>query len=99
MARPNFVVGWFIQVLRIKFSLFQVDYSAIYKLKWYRKCCDWKHLSNIFRRHENTKEHTIHMYQWIPLEKGIKHGKILDQETKGEFLSLRNIDTICLRDY
>lgn len=45
-------------------------------------CCDWKHLSNILHRHENTKEHMAYMFQWITLEKGIKHGKTIDQENE-----------------
>ncbi|GFT15454.1 TTF-type domain-containing protein [Trichonephila clavipes] len=40
------------------------------------ECCDWKHLSSILRRQENTKEHMA----YITLEKGIKHEKTLDRE-------------------
>ncbi|KAL4721540.1 hypothetical protein ACJJTC_001076 [Scirpophaga incertulas] len=45
-------------------------------------CCDWKHLSNILHRHENTKEHMAHMFQWLTLEKGINQGKTIDQENE-----------------
>lgn len=45
-------------------------------------CCDWRHLSSILRRHENTKEHMAFMFQWITLEKGIKHGNTIDQENE-----------------
>ena len=45
-------------------------------------CCDWKHLSSILQRHENTKEHMAFMFQWMTLEKGIKHGKTIDQENE-----------------
>ena len=45
-------------------------------------CCDWKHLSSILHRHENTKEHMAHMFQWLTLEKGINQGKTIDQENE-----------------
>lgn len=45
-------------------------------------CCDWKHLSSILQRHENTKEHMAFMFQWITLERGIKHEKTIDKENE-----------------
>ncbi|GFX09795.1 TTF-type domain-containing protein [Trichonephila clavipes] len=41
-------------------------------------CCDWKYLSSILHRQENTNEHMAYMFQWITLEKRIKHAKTLD---------------------
>ncbi|GFV83735.1 TTF-type domain-containing protein [Trichonephila clavipes] len=48
--------------------------------------CDWKHLSSILHRHENTKEHMAYMFQWMTLEKGIKHGKTLDRKNRRRIL-------------
>ncbi|GFW45447.1 TTF-type domain-containing protein [Trichonephila clavipes] len=43
-------------------------------------------LSSILHRHENIKEPMAHMFQWITLEKGIKHGRTLDQENERRIL-------------
>lgn len=45
-------------------------------------CCDWKHLRSILQRHENTKEHMAFMFQWITLERDIKHEKTIDKENE-----------------
>jgi len=45
-------------------------------------CNDWKHLNTILERHENQKEHRKSMVQWLSFEKGIKHGKTIDEENE-----------------
>ncbi|CAG9830044.1 unnamed protein product [Diabrotica balteata] len=47
-----------------------------------RGCCDWKHLSSILQRHENTKEHMVFIFQCITLERGIKHEKPIEKESE-----------------
>ncbi|GFX16995.1 TTF-type domain-containing protein [Trichonephila clavipes] len=59
----NATAGWFIQVLKIKFSVTHADYVAVPKLKWYRKgaVIGNTDLSSILHRHGNTKEHMAYI--------------------------------------
>ncbi|GFX98995.1 TTF-type domain-containing protein [Trichonephila clavipes] len=43
-------------------------------------CCDWKDLSWILQRHEQSQGHMECMIKWMEFYKGIKHGKTIDKD-------------------
>lgn len=45
-------------------------------------CCDWKDLSRILQRHEQSPGHMGCMFKWMEFHKGIKHGKTIDMENE-----------------
>lgn len=45
-------------------------------------CCDWKDLSRILQRHEQSQGHMECMIKWMELFKGIKHGKTIDKDNE-----------------
>ncbi|GFS55125.1 zinc finger MYM-type protein 1 [Trichonephila clavipes] len=45
-------------------------------------CCDWKDLSRILQRHEQSQGHMECMIKWMEFYKGIKHGKKLDKDNE-----------------
>ncbi|KAF2879931.1 hypothetical protein ILUMI_26260 [Ignelater luminosus] len=45
-------------------------------------CCDWKDLSRILQRLEQSQEHVKCMIKWMEFYKGIKHGKTIDKENE-----------------
>ncbi|XP_026482054.1 zinc finger MYM-type protein 5-like [Ctenocephalides felis] len=45
-------------------------------------CCDWKDLSRILQRHEQSQGHMECMIKWMELYKGIKHGKTIDKDNE-----------------
>ncbi|GFW81322.1 TTF-type domain-containing protein [Trichonephila clavipes] len=45
-------------------------------------CCDWKDLSRILQRHEQSQGHMECMIKWMGFYKGIKHGKTIDKDNE-----------------
>ncbi|XP_051168857.1 zinc finger MYM-type protein 1-like [Leptopilina boulardi] len=45
-------------------------------------CDDWRHLSNILKKHENNQEHMLCMFKWMEFHKAIKLGKTIDMENE-----------------
>ncbi|CAG4962562.1 unnamed protein product [Parnassius apollo] len=45
-------------------------------------CCDWKDLSRIYQRHEQSQGHMVCMIKWMEFYKGIKHGKTIDKDNE-----------------
>lgn len=45
-------------------------------------CCDWKDLSRILQRNEQSQGHMECMIKWMNFYKGIKYGKTIDKENE-----------------
>ncbi|GFW02985.1 TTF-type domain-containing protein [Trichonephila clavipes] len=45
-------------------------------------CCDWKDLSRILQRHEQSQGHMECMIKWMEFYKGTKHGKTIDKDNE-----------------
>lgn len=51
-----------------------------------KSCCDFKHLSSILHRYENTIEHKAEMLECVTKKKGMKHEKHLSKKLIGKFV-------------
>ncbi|GFT60653.1 zinc finger MYM-type protein 1 [Trichonephila clavipes] len=75
---PKMMPTWLYRQDFTKFSLNRHYNTQVVK----EGCCDWKDLSRILQRHEQSQGHMECMIKWMEFYKGIKHGKTIDKDNE-----------------